>query len=382
MEVKKTRVAIITNIITTYRKGFYDRLFKNDQLDVNVFCQDNMPGMNFISIHEQYPDNVKIIKFLSAKGEKIAWQFLPWRKILNEFDVIFIAGNPRVLSDFFLGTYLRIINKNVVLWTMAHSYRSNQTREFIRLLWSRIFKWLFLYTDKEADYLRKKGFKNHFMLGMNNGLDQKNIDKSITFWPIDKLKTWQKANGLENKIIIVSSARLELKNKFELVLKAMPALVNSIPNIHWCLIGGGNQEFNLKNLAGELGIKEHVTFVGSLYEEKKLAPYFLSSVLFIHPAAIGLSLLHAFGYGLPVIVHGKSHLHSSEYGAFQDGLTGCNFIENDHKDLARVTTELINKPDKRDKMKLTVQKIVREQFNVDIMVERFVEMAKYVSNQK
>lgn len=377
---KKLKIAIITNIITTYRKGFYDRLFKREDMFVKIYCQDYMPGMNFNSIHERYPDNIRIIKYISAEKEQIAWQFLPWHEIIAEFDVVFVSGNPRVVSDFLFSTYLRLINKRVVLWTMAHSFRGIKITEDLRLLWSRIFPLIFVYTDKEVVFLRNKGFKKQYILGMNNGLDQKKIDKVIKLYPEEKLKEWRETKAFQNRTIIVSSARLESKNKFELVIKAIPKIVKKIPDLLWCLIGGGSEEEKLKKLVTEMGIERHVTFIGALYEEEKLAPYFLSSQLFIHPAAVGLGLLHAFGYGLPVIIHSQSYLHGPEYGAFTDNLTGKNFINNDPDDLAKVIVSLLNSPSLRMSMKLNVQKIAREQYNVDVMVERFVEMAKYASN--
>jgi glycosyltransferase involved in cell wall biosynthesis len=379
MQNKKLKVAITTNIITTYRKGFYDRLFSRPDIDVTVYCQDYMPGMNLLSIHKQYPRNVKIIKFISAKKEKIVWQFLPWKEIITKYDVVFISGNPRVLSDVVLGTLLRLMGKRVVLWTMAHSYRGNKLTENIRLLWSRIFKNIFVYTDKEVEYLKEKGFKNHYILGMNNGLDQKNIDSIVSKWTEEKITKWMELNDYQNKKIIISCARLETKNNFRLVIEALPKIVQKIPNLLWFLIGGGDEEENLKKLASKLRVEKHIVFLGAIYEEEKLAPYFLSSLLFIHPAAIGLSLLHAFGYGIPVIVHEQINLHNPEIAAFEDGFTGKNFKFNDPDDLANVIITLLNNPNKINQMKRNVQKIAREQYNVDIMVDRFIQMANYAT---
>ncbi len=379
MQNKKLKVAITTNIITTYRKGFYDRLFSRPDIDVTVYCQDYMPGMNLLSIHKQYPRNIKIIKFISAKKEKIVWQFLPWKEIITKYDVVFISGNPRVLSDVVLGTLLRLMGKRVVLWTMAHSYRGNKLTENIRLLWSRIFQNIFVYTDKEVEYLKEKGFRNHYILGMNNGLDQKNIDSIVSKWTEEKTTKWMELNDYQNKKIIISCARLETKNNFRLVIEALPKIVQKIPNLLWFLIGGGDEEENLKKLASKLRVEKHIVFLGAIYEEEKLAPYFLSSLLFIHPAAIGLSLLHAFGYGIPVIVHDQINLHGPEYAAFQNDLTGKNFKFNDPDDLANVIITLLNNPNKINQMKRNVQKIAREQYNVDIMVNRFIQMANYAT---
>lgn len=335
--------------------------------------------MNLLSIHKQYPRNIKIIKFISAKKEKIVWQFLPWKEIITKYDVVFISGNPRVLSDVVLGTLLRLMGKRVVLWTMAHSYRGNKLTENIRLLWSRIFQNIFVYTDKEVEYLKEKGFRNHYILGMNNGLDQKNIDSIVSKWTEEKTTKWMELNDYQNKKIIISCARLETKNNFRLVIEALPKIVQKIPNLLWFLIGGGDEEENLKKLASKLRVEKHIVFLGAIYEEEKLAPYFLSSLLFIHPAAIGLSLLHAFGYGIPVIVHDQINLHGPEYAAFQNDLTGKNFKFNDPDDLANVIITLLNNPNKINQMKRNVQKIAREQYNVDIMVNRFIQMANYAT---
>ena len=376
---KKLKIGITTNIITTYRKGFYDRLFSKPDIDVTVYCQDHMPGMNLLSIHKQYPSNVKIIKFISAKKEKIVWQFLPWTEIITKYDVVFISGNPRVLSDVVLGTLLRLMGKRVVLWTMAHSYRGNKLTESIRLLWSQIFQNIFVYTDKEVEYLKEKGFRNHYILGMNNGLDQKNIDSIVSKWTEEKITKWMELHDYQNKKIIISCARLETKNNFGLVIEALPKIVQKIPNLLWFLIGGGAEEENLKKLASKLRVEKHIVFLGAIYEEEKLAPYFLSSLLFIHPAAIGLSLLHAFGYGIPVIVHDQIDLHGPEYAAFQNHITGKNFKFNDPDDLANVIITLLNNPNEINQMKRNVQKIAREQYNVDIMVDRFIQMANHAT---
>jgi glycosyltransferase involved in cell wall biosynthesis len=377
MENPRVRVAIITNIITTYRKGFFDRLFDRKDIDVRVYCQKKMHGMNLISIHEQYKQNIKIIKFISAKKEMIAWQFLPWCEIVNNYDVVFINGNPRVLSDAVFATFLRAINRKVVLWTMAHSYRNNRITENLRLKWSRIFPNIFVYTDKEVEYLRMKGFRRHFILGMNNGLDQKKIDEIIQSWSAERLEKWKVANRLENRTVILSASRLEPKNKYELLLNSIPDIINVIPSLLLCLIGSGPEEENLKQISKTLRIENHISFVGQIYEEEKLAPYFLSSKLFIHPASVGLSMLHAFGYGLPVITHGTSSLHGPEYGAFIPGLTGKTYVYDDTSSLSRVIVDLLNNHAEREKIKATVQRIAREKYNVDVMVERFVDMVRY-----
>jgi glycosyltransferase involved in cell wall biosynthesis len=371
-----TTVAIITNVIPSYREGFYDRLFSRDDLLVDVYCQTDIPGINHKTIHDKYPANVKIVTALSVKGEALVWQFMPWRRILFGYDVVFVDGNPRILSHALAATVLRLSCRNVVLWTMARSYRANKFTERTRLLWTRIFDRLFVYTDAEALYLRQNGFAGHDIGAMNNGLDHTKIDSVICEWDQPRLDAWRKAIHLESRSILLSCARLNPKNKFEQVIDALPAIVRRVPNVIWCVIGNGIEAGKLASLVRQAGLDGHVRFVGELYDERDLAPWFLSAAVLVHPGAIGLSILHAFGYGLLVVTHGNAEHHGPEFAAFEEGLSGRTFRENDVQSLATTIIGLSKDEPARNSMKAYVQHVARTQYNADVMVDRFVEMAK------
>jgi glycosyltransferase involved in cell wall biosynthesis len=371
---KKLKVAIVLNIIPSYREGFYDALFENRDIEVTVYAQECIPGLNLKTIHNRYPKNVKLVKFICAKREKIGWQFLPFYQIFKNYDVVVVDGNPRQISHFLLGTFLRLVGKKVILWTMAHSFRGFSPTENLRLFWSRMFKYIFVYTDSEVDFLREKGFKEQYILGMNNGLNQKKIDIAILEWNENKLENWLKTEKLVGSLLLLSSARLDPKNKFEQIIQALPLILEKFPNLIWCIIGKGVEEDKLRELVNTLNIADNVRFVGEIYDENDLAPWFLSSKLFIHPAAVGLSLLHAFGYGLPLITNGNKHLHNPEYSAFEEGLTGLTFAENNIEDLASIVIKLLNDEASRNEMKLYTQKVAREKYNSEVMSKRFLQI--------
>ncbi|OGO29003.1 MAG: hypothetical protein A2W33_07365 [Chloroflexi bacterium RBG_16_52_11] len=380
--MKKTlKIAVVINILPSYREGFYRRLFARDDLFVKVYCQEAIPGSNLKTIHDQYPENVVLVKSFTAKNEKIVWQSLPWRECLTGYDVVFVEGNPRYLSHAILATLMKIFRKRVVLWTMAHSFRANTLTENIRLLWSRIFDFLFVYSDSEVAFLRKKGFKNSSIVGMNNGLDQKKIDATIQLWPRDKVDAWRKEQNLQGNRLLLSCARLEPKNKFKQFIQALPAIVDEFSDVVWCVIGGGVEQPALESLIQAANLTKHVRFIGALYDEAELAPWFLSSEILVHPAAIGLSILHAFGYGLPVVTHKNWAHHGPEYSAFEPGLTGQNFAEDDVDGLAETVIRLLRDNESRKQMKRYVQALTREKYNVDTMVDRFVNMAHAASGR-
>lgn len=370
------RITIITNIITPYREGFYDRLLSKKNISVSVYCQDKIPGTNLKSIHSKYGDKIHIVKSLVAKNEKIGFQLLPIYKIIKESDVIFLDGNPRIVSNLIIGLIVLFLKKKrIVMWSMAHSFGANKITETIRLKWTSLYKNIFVYTDNDVAILRNKGFRKQNIIGMNNGLDQTRIDNETAKWTDEKLNVWKQQHGLKNKLILLSVARLDPKNKFEQLVNALPLITQSMPDVIWCLIGAGQEYKNLKFQTKTLNVDKFVYFVGELYEEENLAPFFLSSQLFIHPASIGLSLMHAFGYGLPVIVNSDTQMHGPEYGAFVNNETGKNFKKDNIEDLAKTVIDLLNVPSDRIRMKKNVLKIAREDYNIDVMVNRFLKMA-------
>ena len=376
MKSGAVNVAIVTNVLPTYREGFYDRLFSRDDVSVRVYCQSEIPGLNLKTIHGKYPDRVTVVKCASTRGGRLAWQFTPWRTLMSTADVVFVDGNPRVLSNVLLATALRLLRRPVVLWTSAHSYRNNAFTESLRLFWSRMFDCLFVYTDAEASRLRERGFTRQRILGMNNGLDQRRIDATVAQWPEARLDAWRTAEHLTGRRVLLTCARLDPKNQFRLLAEALPSIRNQAPDAVWAAIGDGLERKELETIVHDRGLAGHVRFVGEMYDESQLAPWFLSSTLFVHPAAIGLGLLHAFGYGLPVVTHGDRDAHGPEFAAFEPGMTGRTFTPGDVGELAATVNGLLDDGAARLEMRDCVQGIARNKYNVDVMVERFVQMAR------
>ena len=70
-------------MIPSYGEEFFDRLFANEAIEVKVYCQERVRGLNLKAIHKKYPRNVKLIKYTPAKRDKIVYQFLPWNELLK-----------------------------------------------------------------------------------------------------------------------------------------------------------------------------------------------------------------------------------------------------------------------------------------------------------
>lgn len=370
------KIAIVTNIIPSYREGFYNKLLDDKNTQVTIYCQSNIPHTKLKTIHEQYKANVVLVKFFDFFNEKANVQFLPIFKILNKYDTVFIDGNPRYLSHFILANIFRLFKPGkVVLWSMIHSYKANSFTENIRLNWTKKFKRVFVYNDKEVEIFKKEGYKG-LCIGMNNGLDQEKIERIIEKWPIEKLQEWQKVNSIQDVDILLSCTRLIQKNELDKFLIRFQNILDIKPNIKWYIIGEGDQKQDLERIVKEKKLEKNVIFLGEIYDEEKLAPWFLTASVMIHPAAIGLSILHAFGYGLPVITHHDDRYHGPEFSALIDEYNSITYKKDDYDDLVKKIILCISRKEFLKELGINAKKTVQENFNVSKMVERFLTMSR------
>lgn len=368
----KKKIAIVTNIIPSYREGFYNKLLKNEDTDITIYCQKNIPNTKLKTIHDKYSKNVVVVKFIDFSNEKINIQFLPFFKILKNYDTVFIDGNPRYFSHFILANLFRFLKPDkVILWSMIHSYKANSFTENIRLNWTKKFKRVFTYNDKEVELFKEKGY-NGICIGMNNGLDQEKIENVIEKWPNEKLLEWQKENSVYGKKVILSCTRLIQKNELDKFLERFQEVLNGIPDVKWYIIGDGDQRQNLERIVDEKGLRENVFFLGEIYEEEKLAPWFLTASVMIHPAAIGLSILHAYGYGLPIITHSDYRFHGPEFSALVEGQNSITYEKDDYHNLVEKVIFCLENEQMTEQLGLNAKKTVQEKFNVNKMVERFL----------
>lgn len=155
--------------------------------------------------------------------------------------------------------------------------------------------------------------------------------------------------------IVISVARLDTQKDHSTLLRAFRLVCNKIKNSQLWIVGDGPLRMRLEKLSVNLGINQHVKFVGWVQNPET---YLDKSDLFVLSSkweGFPLSLLEAMGRNLPVIASDCKYGSGEIIGNNQYGIL---FPVGDHNELAKDIIFLL----KNHKMKEYYSKKSRERY--------------------
>jgi len=301
-------------------------------------------------------------------GSRIFWQ----RQVdvaLGSGDVLVLNGNPRILSNYPLWLRARRSGVPVVWWGHGWSAGSHGMAALIRRQIMRLADGVILYTEKEREQFLAMGFSPQRTFALNNGLDAESVNAAVSAWTTDAVYHFKNARGL-NRLAhwCVFIGRQTAKSQIELLIESLPKFRADVGLI---VLGDGPEAERAKRRAAELGVSSRIVWAGAEFDENSVAPWMLSASVFVYPGSVGLSLIHAFAYGLPAVVHSASHDHQPEFAAFCEGRNGISFAQGSATSLAHAVNTLVADSSMRQTMSAAARTLIRKTFNTADMAERF-----------
>ena len=112
--------------------------------------------------------------------------------------------------------------------------------------------------------------------------------------------------GLADGPIVLAVQRLSPRKAVEYLIRAVPHVLEKIPETTFLIVDGGQRLRRLKDLAEELKVKDRIVFVGSA-PRCTLPKYYAAADIFVLHSrfeALGLVLLEAMSSGKPVVTTG------------------------------------------------------------------------------
>ncbi len=146
------------------------------------------------------------------------------------------------------------------------------------------------------------------------------------------------------------------------------------PNPRLIIVGEGPERNQLKSVARE--IYPRAEFIGARHGAE-LRPYFMEADLFVLPGTGGLAVQEAMSYGLPVIV--------AQGDGTQDDLVrsgnGWQIPPDDFGALLSTMKDALSDAARLRRMGEESYRIVKEEINIEKMVETFVRALNRVNLQ-
>ena len=161
----------------------------------------------------------------------------------------------------------------------------------------------------------------------------------------------------------------------DILIKAIPIVLNSVPDISVYIAGTGAQEAELKSLVKELNLEAHVKFLGFIADEKEKYGYYKACKVVVAPSRWDCqpyAVTEGAVCGKPIIASDKSNP-----ALLDDGKIGFIFQSENVVDLANKIIKLLKDDRLREEMGNAAMEKAKE-YDWSKIVDRHVEIYKEV----
>ncbi len=161
----------------------------------------------------------------------------------------------------------------------------------------------------------------------------------------------------------------------DILIKAIPQILERVPDLRVCIAGSGPEEKKLKKLVNQLDINEHVNFLGYISDEEIIQSYYKNCRIVVAPSRWDVepfAPLNAASFGKPSIV---SEMCNSSW--VKDGETGFVIKSEDYEDLAKKATLLLTDKQLRESMG-NAAKVRINEYNWENIVDKTIAVYRMV----
>ena len=176
-----------------------------------------------------------------------------------------------------------------------------------------------------------------------------------------------------NKFLILFLNRINFKKGIDILVRAYGTVARRRNDVHLVIAGPDNEGYAryVKQWLAREGVLDRVTFTGMILGDEKLSAL-RDSDLFVLPSYtenFGVGIVEAMACGLAVVISNRVNIwrEIEEYSA---GLV----ISCDSDELAKALIELLDEPDKRERLGRNGRKLVGEKFTWDRIAEQMIEV--------
>lgn len=228
------------------------------------------------------------VPYRAIKMERDIWVFpsrlATLRSLIAESDAV-IAVFDLHYWDVILATLTCRCRARRLFW--GHGLGRRKLGRMVRTLIARASDGIIVYGDKGRRELLNAGLSSQRVILARN-----------TMWVERSRNT-----SADEKRHFLFVGRLQRRKRLDMLIHAYhlyrrQAALNALDLV---IVGDGSQRASLEEQVQRLGLAARVHFAGAITDECVLENIFAGALAYISPGDVGLGVLHAFAYGVPVV---------------------------------------------------------------------------------
>lgn len=358
-----SRIAILQSQIPHYREEFFRKFSERNHADLFIYHSEFMSKKGGFKV-----GNVKThhIKSIEPKG----FLFYNPFPLLKGHDVIILPLHFAHLTTWLILLFKFILRKEIILWGHGISVKRYLKEESypdwkLKLMIS-MADGIWTYMEKEAEQW-KKIFPNKAVVALNNTISSAAeivaYSEAHKGKNIDELK---QKYGITQEYILLFCARFEgMIRRTDLLEQVIKRLDTT--KYGFVIIGAGHDK-------PDFSIYNNVYDFGAVYDTTIKEELFCLADIYFQPGWVGLSIVEAMAYGLPIFTFRRSveTLQCVEYSYIVPEKNGCLF------DTVDECVSCINSKDKKEleSFGTKARNFVKHHATVDMMVQRAESIIK------
>lgn len=344
-------VAFVHDFLPSYRHALLRELAAIAGMRLTTIASDPSVSEGFDRIEAGSGYELRIVKrrVFGLAGRPIVVLPELGRELAQSVpDVVITTGNWNFVSNIIVFAYC--LRRRIPILVLRHGddYQElGRVARKVRMLLGRLrdrrlASGVILYTHHEARLWRRTAPAS--VLGYLNN----------TVEAAERTKRTRPVASRRGHFVAIG--RLSLGKGFEHAISALGQLRLSDRSASLTIIGDGPHRSALEAHARECGAE--VYFVGALYEEGAIAQVLQDAVAVVHPGRVGLSIVHAFAYGVPFVTCARSD-HGPEFSYLRDRCNGIICGSNNPSAIASALAFLSNNSPEVDKLRRNAWRTAR-----------------------
>ncbi len=326
----------------------------------------NEKGFELIVWATSYEDKNNEISFQHISN--IEYSFDNYKKIIRDKKIDFII-DILFKSDPGLPFYIKVLLyaklKSIPIIFYGHGVNlssGKKTSAFLYNLFYYLFDGIILYTPNEISKIWRK-FQYKITIA-NNTLDLEGRRELIH---VNKEQI-KKAYSIKEEKVILTTGRLQKRKKLEILFNAFVKYFRNSKKVAWVIVGPELSD-ELKSM---IEAHDNIYYLGPVYNKKKISEIFFMSDVYSIPGWMGLGVIEAMYWGLPILTMDVKHAPEIYY--LKDGKTG--YLSSDIESFEEKLKQLISDNNKLQEFSRNTIEVYKNEATLNHMFSGFTKQLK------